>query len=285
MEKMKAKSVASLSIIVNIFLAGIKLLAGVFFASITLIADGMHSVFDILSSGITYLALKETEKPADEDHNYGHQKFEGLASFAIVIILVISALFILIEAVQSLFTGANPNIGPLAFLVVIFSFIINSVLAKIKFIIGKRESDALIADAKHSRADAFSSLALVGGLFLIKHFPAADSLLAISVSLFIFYESYLLGKKSISPLVDESNSELENKIKIILDKKKISFSEIKTRTTGRSNFAEIELEFSPEEPLKEALIIKENIEKDLMKIDELESLTIKIKGDKKVTLK
>ncbi len=257
---MKPEKTSQLSIVVNIVLTGLKLFVGSLTASMTLIADGLHSGLDILSSGITYLSIKQSNKPADKDHPYGHEKFESLAAFTIVIFLSLSAFLILTEAIESLIKGeALAQIGISAFLVVLFSAVMNVIIAKLKVSVGKKHSSkALIADGGHSHADAISSFGILAGLFLIHYYPIADSIIAILVSFFIFYQSYKLGIENIAPLVDESDPEMKKKIKDYLDQNEISFSAIKTRKSGASSFAEIHINPDPEKNMR--LISKKNKE-------------------------
>ena len=262
---MKSRNASAISIVTNIVLTGLKLLVGSLTMSMTLIADGLHSGLDILSSVITYLSIKESHKPADEDHPYGHEKFESLASFSIVIILSLSAFLILIESLESLISGETlTEMNIYGLLVVFASGIINFFLMKLKINVGEKNSSAaLIADGKHSKADSLSSFGLILGLVLIYYYPVADSVIAILVSGFIFFESYKLGVESISPLVDGTDYKLKKELKAFLKDENIKYSKIKTRKSAGKSFAEIHIKPDPNDKVKKVLNKTEDLKKEL----------------------
>ncbi len=262
---MKPETASAISIIVNIILTGFKLLVGSLTMSMTLIADGLHSGLDILSSGITYLSIKQSNKPADKDHPYGHEKFESLAAFTIVILLALSAFFILTEAIESLITGEILTEMTVYGLIVVFlSGVINFGLMKLKNSVGQKyNSNALIADGKHSKADSLSSFGVLIGLAFIYYYPVTDSLVAIIVSIFIFYESYKLGSEVISPLVDESDYKLKRDIEAFLKDNNLNYSKVKTRKSGGKSFAEVYINPNPKKRVKSILEKTEILKKEL----------------------
>ena len=262
---MRPKTISIISIITNIALTGFKLLIGSLTMSMTLIADGLHSGLDILSSGITYLSIKQSEKPADKEHPYGHEKFESLAAFTIVILLALSAFFILTEALESLLLGeALTEMTIYGVLVVFFSGAINIALMRLKISTGEKYgSNALVADGKHSKADSLSSFGILIGLIFIYFYPVMDSVIAMIVSLFIFYESYKLGVETISPLVDSSDYKLEKELKVFLKERDIRYSKIKTRKAAGKSFAEVYIQPDPEDKIKTILNKTERLKTEL----------------------
>ena len=262
---MRPKTISIISIITNIALTGFKLLIGSLTMSMTLIADGLHSGLDILSSVITYLSIKQSEKPADKEHPYGHEKFESLAAFTIVILLALSAFFILTEALESLLLGEIlTEMTIYGVLVVFFSGLINIPLMKLKTLTGeKHSSNALIADGKHSKADSLSSFGILIGLVFIYFYPIMDSLIAIIVSVFIFYESYKLGLETISPLVDGSDYKLKKEIESFLKERELGYLKVKTRKSAGKSFAEIHINPDPNDKVKKVLNKTEDLKKEL----------------------
>jgi cation diffusion facilitator family transporter len=244
-------------------------------------AEALHSLLDIVSSFVTFLGIKTAEKPADEHYPYGYSRYEGVASLVVVFLLFVTAAWILYEGVMGLINqDSTAEFSIWGIIIMAGSVIINEILARAKFYIGNKNSSiALVADAEHSRADVISSLAVLVGLVLIKFYPLADSILAILVALYIFYEAYELSKESIDSLVDKANPEVEQKIKEGLAKMGVKTKEIKTRKIGASNFADISLLFDPREKAEEISQKTDDIENTLLsKIPELKQISINVKS-------
>jgi len=122
----------------------------------------------------------------------------------------------------------------LAYLVMLFSAVINEIMARLKIHFGKKENSiALLSDGIHSRIDVFVSLAVICGLFLSKFWIYTDPLLALLIGLYIIKESISLGKEAVDSLLDVSAGEIiERKIKSIAEENKIEVSFIKTQKKG-----------------------------------------------------
>jgi cation diffusion facilitator family transporter len=275
------KSLSLISSLVNLILAAVKIAVGFFSHSIALVAEGLHSGLDVFSSLITFFGIKAAEKPADKEHPYGHERYESLAGLIVVVLLFISACWILFEVAKNILS--RETIAQFTFLGIILmacSAMINEIMARLKFSIGNKFSSlALVADAEHSRADVYSSLAVLAGLVLVKFYPMADSILAVLVAFYIFYEVYHLSREIIDSLVDTANPELEKKIKKILEKNFQKFSEIKTRKIGPINFAEISLIFDPREKMDEVTFLTKKIEEKLLnEISELKQVSLSAKS-------
>jgi len=168
---MNPQTVSIISTLLNLGLGISKLIFGFLIGSVALIADGIHSGVDVFSSFITFLGLKTARKPVDREHPYGHYRAESLAGFLVAILLAISGIWILYEAFERFFGGGVVRLSLGAILVVIISIAVTEFLARLKFYYGrKHKALSLVADAEHSRADALSSVGVLGGLFLIRYF-------------------------------------------------------------------------------------------------------------------
>jgi len=278
---MTPKSVSLISTLINLGLVVLKFLVGLATRSIALMAEALHSGLDVVSSFIAYLGIRTAEKPADKRYPYGYERYEGIASLVVVFLLFITAVWILYEGVTALIQKDSvAEFSIWGIVIMAASVVINEIIARLKFKVGNENSSiALVADAEHSRADVISSLAVLVGLVLIKFYPLADSILAILVALYIFYEAIELSRESIDSLVDKSNPEIEKQIKDILKKENIEAEEIKTRRVAASNFAEISLLFDPREKADEISRKTEKIENLLLdKISELKQVSINVKS-------
>jgi len=182
---MKEK-VAAISILVNTILAGGKITVGIFSNSAAILAEGVHSFMDILSSAISYIGIKISQKPSDQKHPYGHYKFEVLAGTIITLILLVTGVGIIYQAYQNFLDPEKIKISYLAFGVMIFSAVANEIMARIKIHFGKKENSiSLLSDGVHSRVDVYISLAVLVGLFFTKYWIYSDSLLALLIGIYI----------------------------------------------------------------------------------------------------
>lgn len=278
---MNPKTLSLASAFINLAMAILKFLIGIAVHSIALMADALHSGFDVASSIITFFGIKIGEKPKDEKHPYGHERFESLAGFVVILLLFATGAWILFEAVKNLITDSS--VARFSFLGIIFTaitIVINEIMARLKFSFANKFSSlSLLADGEHSRADAISSIGVLIGLILIKFYPQADSILAVLVAIYIFYEAYSLSREAIDALVDAANPEVEGEIKRILKQNKISFSEIKSRRLGAESFAEISLLFDPKAKIEDVTALTKNLEDKLLNsIPKLKQLSILVKS-------
>ena len=275
---MNKKNISIISTLVNIVLACLKLLVGFSIKSAALIADGIHSGMDIISSAVTYIGIREAEKPADKEHPYGHYRSETIAGFVVIFLLFLSAVWIIYEGIIGIIENEPHTISGIALLVVIISIIANETMARVKFKVGRREDSlALIADAEHSHADSLSSVAVLVGLSLVHWFPQADGVTAILVGCYILYETVGLGKEVTDNLLDVSNPQIEEQIKKICLKEEIELLEMKTRKIGAKNFAELKIGLNKEWKMERVSEVIKNLENVLLgKIDGLNFITIQV---------
>ncbi len=195
------------SIIGNISLALIKGLAGFFGNSYALIADAIESTADIFASFLVLFGIKYSNKPADENHPYGHGRAEPLITFLVVVFLITSATIIAYESIINIQT---PHDLPKPWTLIVLGAII--IWKEYSFrIVMKRSietnSSSLKADAWHHRSDAITSVAAFIGisiaLFLGKGFESADDWAALFAAGFICYNSYLIFRPALGEIMDE----------------------------------------------------------------------------------
>ena len=195
------------SLIGNTALAIIKGLAGFFGNSYALIADAIESTTDIFASFLVLFGIKYFNRPADENHPYGHGRAEPLITFLVVGFLITSAVIIAHESIINIQT---PHELPKTWTLFMLGAII--IWKEISFrIVMKRSiesnSSSLKADAWHHRSDAITSVAAFVGisiaLFLGKGYESADDWAALFASLFILYNSYLIFRPALGEIMDE----------------------------------------------------------------------------------
>jgi cation diffusion facilitator family transporter len=199
------------SIIGNTLLAIIKGLAGFFGNSYALTADAIESTTDIFSSFLVLFGIKYSNRPADENHPYGHGRAEPLFTFLVVGFLITSATIIAYESINNI--GTSHELPKPWTLLVLGTIIIwkeysfRLVMRRSK----ESNSSSLKADAWHHRSDAITSVAAFIGisiaLFLGKGYESADDWAALFASGFIFYNSYLIFRPALGEIMDEHLNE------------------------------------------------------------------------------
>jgi len=195
------------SILGNTCLALIKGIAGIFGNSYALIADAIESTTDIFASLLVLIGLKYSNRPADENHPYGHGKIEPLVTFLVVAFLVTSATIIAYESIQNIQT---PHKVPKAWTLIVLGSIIIWKEISFRIVIKKSKqthSSSLKADAWHHRSDAITSvMAFIGiaiALLFGKGYETADDWAALLASGFILYNSYLIFRPALGEILDE----------------------------------------------------------------------------------
>ncbi|MBA4300216.1 MAG: cation-efflux pump [Cyclobacterium sp.] len=208
------------SILGNAVLAGVKFLSGIFGNSFALIADGIESTVDIFSSFLVLLGLKYAERPADENHPYGHGKAEPLITFLVVAFLIISAFTIAWQSIKNIQT---PHELPAPWTLIVLGGIIIWKEISYQVVINrskKLKSSSLKAEAWHHRADAITSIAAFIGISIAifggEGFEVADDYAALLACGFILYNCYGIFRPALGEVMDENNfTELTKEIRKI----------------------------------------------------------------------
>lgn len=203
----KAIKTIYLSIFGNIGLATIKALAGFFGNSYALIADAIESTTDVFSSILILLGLKYAERPADDNHPYGHGRIEPLITFIVVALLVGAAIMIAIESIRNINT---PHDLPKPWTLIILAIIIVWKETMFRIVLKKSKetnSSSLKADAWHHRSDAITSVMAFLGITIAlvcgKGYETADDWAALLASGIILYNSYLIFRPALAEIMDE----------------------------------------------------------------------------------
>lgn len=277
---MKEK-VSLLAVIVNIILTCSKLFAGYFSGSALIVAEGFHSLGDVFSSVVAFLGIKISKKPSDSKHPYGYQKYEVLSGLVITALLILAGITAIYEAYKGFISPELVKISLLPYIVMIFSAIINEVMARLKISYGKKENSiSLVSDGVHSRVDVYASIGALAGLAISGFWIYADSLFALIVGLYIIKESFELGKEAVDSLLDVSaGDEIEGKIREIVTKEGVELDSLKTQRRGSATMANLEIKLPGGLTVDSAGTISEKLRKTLIgQIDSLNYVAIQIKS-------
>lgn len=248
-------SAASISIISNTSLVIIKFIAGFISGSVSVISEAIHSMMDLLAAVIAYFAVRISDTPADEDHPYGHGKFENVSGVIEALLIFIAAVWIIYEAVIKLMHREPMEKAGIGLIVMLISAITNFFVSRHLYKVAmKTESIALEADALHLKTDIYTSLGVSAGLFLIliTGIQIIDPIVAMLVAMLIMREAYELLNRAYKPLLDTSISakELREVEKCIIESN-YRYHDLKSRQSGNQRFVEFHLEMQGDVPLKE----------------------------------
>lgn len=198
------------SVIVNVVLTAVQVVVGIWAGSQALIADGIHSLSDLVSDFVVLLANQHSRKEADEDHHYGHQRYETAASLVLGALLLSVGVGMLWSAVQKL---SDPDsiakVQMVALWVALAALLSKEMLFRYMLAIAERvRSGMLVANAWHARSDAASSLVValgIGGNLL--GFPLLDPVAALIVGLMVSKMGWSFGWGALNDLMDKSVSQ------------------------------------------------------------------------------
>ncbi len=248
---------ALLSAITNAVMAVGKGIAGVLGHSDALLADAIESVSDVFSSILVIVGIRYAQKPADDDHPYGHGRAESLSTFAVVAFLIVSATYILNEGIRNLY---EEQVMPESFTLIVLVAIVLIKEISFQYVYRKGKqtnSSTLMADAWHHRSDAISSVIALAGvgisLLLGPKFVHADDWAAIAASLFIYYNAYKIFRPTLGEFMDEHmHHELIDEIRAIaFEVKGVKATEkCWVRKSGMFYQVDLHIEVEPDLPVE-----------------------------------
>lgn len=212
--KKEIMKITLLGSVCNFILLVFKFVAGILGHSSAMIADAVHSLTDFVTDIIVLLFVNISSKPKDEGHDYGHGKYETLATSIIGIVLLCVGIGLFWEGMNKIigfyFRGeALESPGMIALIAALISIVVKEALYQYTVIVGKRQnSQAVIANAWHHRSDAFSSigtaLGIGGAILLGDNWRVLDPLAAVIVSVFIVKVAFQLVIPAINDLLEIS---------------------------------------------------------------------------------
>ena len=207
---------------VNVVLLVFKFVAGFFGGSAAMIADAVHSLSDFITDVIVLLFVRLSSKPEDSDHDYGHGKYETLATSLIGLALLCVGVMIMYNGVHSIVSAVMgnplPQPGMIALAAALVSIALKEWAYRFTAKVGREcESQAVVANAWHHRSDALSSIGTavgIGGAILLgDKWAVLDPIAAVVVSVFIIRTAWQLTKKSAGELLEQSlPAEMEREI-------------------------------------------------------------------------
>jgi cation diffusion facilitator family transporter len=251
--------------LVNLVLAAAKVIFGIIGHSQALIADGIHSLSDLASDAMVLVAAKSASRGPDDDHPYGHARFETVATVGLGILLLLVAGVVMWDAIKRMFDPASLlHPGWLALSVAVISIVSKEALYHYTMIVARRlHSNLLRANAWHHRSDAVSSIIVVIGIAgAMTGLAYLDNVGAVIVAVMIAKIGWELGWNSVRELVDtgaesETLDEICSIIKSVAGVKSLHF--LRTRQMGGKTLVDVHIVVEPKVSVSEGHQISETV--------------------------
>lgn len=210
----RIKRILLLILALNWGVAAIKIAYGLITHFTGMIADGLHSLSDGTSNLLGLIGVTIASRPADKDHPYGHKKYETLFSLGIAALLLFVSFELVSKAIDRFYNPVNPKIDIVSLAVMLSTMAVNIFVMRYERAEGlKLNSDILLSDSMHTKADIFTSLSVMVAMAAIRlGYPILDPIVTIIIALFIARAAYSIIKPSSQVLCDGS----------VIDEKKVS---------------------------------------------------------------
>lgn len=262
-----AMKVSMVSIIGNLILSILKAFAGVVAHSGAMISDAIHSASDVFSSIIVIIGVKISSRASDDEHPYGHERFECVAAIVLAAVLFITGVFIAIETLEKITGGNYENLtvpGILSLVAAVISIVSKEAMYHYTRYYGvKYDSGALMADAWHHRSDALSSVgALIGIAGARMGYPVLEPIASLVICVFIVKAAYDIFKDAIDKMVDRScDQEVEDALRACALRQEgvLGLDMLHTRVFGRMVYVDLEICADGNQTLREGHLIAERV--------------------------
>ena len=257
-----------ISVTVNSLMFSLKLTIGLIIGSISVIADAIHTLSDVISSGVVIWGFNEAQKPADKEHPYGHGRAEYVATLVIAVLLIVAGIEFIESSIDRIIHPIVIEPSWWMIIAIISTIFLKIFIANYAEYLSKRiASGTLYADAWHHRTDAISSLlvtvAMISGKF---GYSQVDGWAGLGVALFIIWSGLGIARLAVDDLIGkpptveevEDIRQLARAVDGVLD-----VHDIAIHSYGKEKFASIHIEIDTDEKPARAHDISENVEKNL----------------------
>jgi cation diffusion facilitator family transporter len=267
------------SVFAAVGLTTFKIIVGVMTGSLGILAEAAHSGLDLVAALVTFLAVRFSGKPPDAEHPYGHGKIENLSALFETVLLLVTCVWIIYEAVQRLFFHTvEVELSIWSFIVMATSIFVDVTRSRILSKAAKKyKSQALEADALHFSTDIWSSSVVILGLVCVgfsqwfkgvEWLKNADAVAALAVAMIVIYVSIQLGTRTVEALLDTAPKDMDKQIKneVELIEGVSNCHNIRVRHSGPHLFVDVHILVDGHLSLIEAHALTEKVEAKIMDI-------------------
>jgi cation diffusion facilitator family transporter len=242
-------------LILNLIVAGAKLAFGYATGAVSIISDGFHSLTDSASNVIGLVGLRASLKPPDDDHPYGHRKYETLAAAGIFVFLLLVVVEVSRAALNRLAGGAAPHISVVSFAVMLITLAINLLVVRYEGREGRRlSSELLLADAMHTRSDVLTSCAVLVSLAAVAlGYPVLDPVGGLVIAVFIARTGWQIARDTSRVLSDRVVLAEDDIRRVVMGTPEVvGCHHIRSRGSPDHTFLDLHVWYPSDMPLYEA---------------------------------
>lgn len=265
-----------LALALNLLISALKLVYGFSTSTLSMVADGFHSIADAASSVLGLIAVNYAAKPSDEDHHYGHFKFETMAALGIAIFIGVTGWEVLKSAVHRLWSGGQSTFEVYGIPVMLVGMAINLFLSRYELRKARQYKSAILeADGYHTASDLWVSLSVILSMLCIRFgIPWADPVVSILISLYFAYVSWTVLKDTVMTLSDAAYIDTERVKRIIQSTPGvIGHHHVRTRGKPGQAFLDLHIQVDPKTDTytshKLAHAIEDKIKKEITGIHDV----------------
>lgn len=233
--------VAAISVAASAAMATAKFIVGILIGSLALISEALHSSVDVIATIITWMVVRVSDQPADEEHHYGHGKFESVSALGVIALLYVLAGGILVESYSRLREGTPPpTISAIPFVVLLIDIAVNFWRARALHRTAREtQSQALAADALHFASDVMGSIAVIAGLALAGlGYWWGDAAAAIAVAVMIAALGLRMARATVETLLDRAPEGVSAKARVAIEQLGgvVGVERLRARMVGSTHF-------------------------------------------------
>lgn len=266
--KKEIKKVLLITLFLNLIVSFAKIIYGLKVNSLAIYSDGFHSLFDAVSNISGIIGIYLASNPPDREHPYGHRKYETVFAVFIGVLMGFTSLEILKGAYESLVKTKKPELDESAFIILLFTIIINIFVFTYERKKGKQlKSEFLIADSSHTKIDIFITSGIILAIIFIKAgFYILDSLAGLIIGALVAREAFKILKESTDILIDRALIDSSEIAKLVKSCNDVHACEnIRTRGTAGQVFVDLKILVDSSISVKEGHDIAERVEKIIKK--------------------
>jgi cation diffusion facilitator family transporter len=249
------RAVLVYTMVLNLLVSALKIAVGYATDSLSIVANGLDSVFDSATNVMGLIAISMAQRPPDEDHPYGHRRYETLMTLGVAALLFITCYSILQGAYRRLLNPTVPEVNFWSFAALLVGLALHVYTSRYEMQKGRElESDFLIADASHTQADVLVTLTVIVGLIVIRAgYPAVDALVALLIAMVIAKIGIDIIRSSARVLTDTAVLQADQVASILDQIPGIeSYHRIRSRGRGDNIHVDMHIRVAPDMPLAEA---------------------------------
>lgn len=262
--KKNVKKVLTAALILNLLVASAKMVYGFLTGTLSMIGDGIHSALDGCSSLMGIISVEYASRPSDDDHHYGHTKYETLAALGIAIFIAIASWEISKRAIDRLIHPDPASFHISGVWIVLITIAVNFFLSRFEIKKGEEyRSPILKADGIHTSTDVWVSISVLISLFAIKYnLLIVDTVVSFGIAIYFAFASYKVLKENILVLTDAAFLDVQAFKNLVLQEPDvIGCHRVRTRGTSNAAYVDLHIQVAPETTTLASHRMAHNIEK------------------------